>query len=265
MTAGVSKVRRGRHDRGVAAVEAAFVLPLFLFLVFGMIEFGYAEYLDSQTSSAARDGARVGVLRPTDEDAIEAAVQAKLVGVSPESITVTCLDGPSGNTTISCASAERNIDRIRVEVTESRKPITPTGAIFGGRTLRGSATMVVTLLPLTVSTPGPPPPPPPPPADCTALQLTATPAFNPNGDGKYPASNGTVVTVTTDGDPTCVGLKLELPRNTGAAQVALVQSGPTTWTYTIPAKHTYEADMPAQVRVLHTSGVAVDQGSFELT
>lgn len=49
-----------RGDRGAAAVEFAIVLPLFLTLVLGTIDFGYFFYVSEVVTNAAREGARAG-------------------------------------------------------------------------------------------------------------------------------------------------------------------------------------------------------------
>ena len=55
-------VRRGDSERGAVLVEAAFVFPVFLLLLFGMIEFGFI-FKDSLTlSSMVQTGARTGAV-----------------------------------------------------------------------------------------------------------------------------------------------------------------------------------------------------------
>ena len=55
-------------QKGNALVEFAFVLPLFLFLVFGMITFSLALYDKIILTMATREGARAGALDSHDSE-----------------------------------------------------------------------------------------------------------------------------------------------------------------------------------------------------
>jgi Flp pilus assembly protein TadG len=57
--------RNGRLDRGAAAVEMALVLPILLFVLMGMIDFGRAYNAQIQLSAAAREGVRLASLNTT--------------------------------------------------------------------------------------------------------------------------------------------------------------------------------------------------------
>jgi Flp pilus assembly protein TadG len=46
------------QQRGGVAVEFAIVIPIFLLLVFGVVDFGHAWYMDHVMSNASREGAR---------------------------------------------------------------------------------------------------------------------------------------------------------------------------------------------------------------
>jgi len=48
-----------RAGRGQALVEFAMVIPIFLFMLFGIIDLGRYVYMNSTLSQAAREGARV--------------------------------------------------------------------------------------------------------------------------------------------------------------------------------------------------------------
>jgi len=57
-----SEARRGlRAERGAVAVEFAILLPVFLLLVCGIMDFGHAFYMKQMVSNASREGARYGV------------------------------------------------------------------------------------------------------------------------------------------------------------------------------------------------------------
>jgi len=56
--------RQSRDDRGVAAVEAAIITPVFLLLVIGVIEFGLAFKDQLAVTSAVRAGARIASAEP---------------------------------------------------------------------------------------------------------------------------------------------------------------------------------------------------------
>jgi Flp pilus assembly protein TadG len=55
------KKRRGGKNRGVAAVEMAFAMPLLILLIFGMIEVGRALMVQQVLTNASREGARLAV------------------------------------------------------------------------------------------------------------------------------------------------------------------------------------------------------------
>lgn len=51
--------------RGAAAIEFAFVLPVFLLVIFGCIEFGYIFWADASLKYGATYGARYAFVNPT--------------------------------------------------------------------------------------------------------------------------------------------------------------------------------------------------------
>lgn len=50
-------------DRGVAALEAALILPIILAISFGLVEFGLLMYNKQVITNAAREGARRGIVQ----------------------------------------------------------------------------------------------------------------------------------------------------------------------------------------------------------
>ena len=55
-----------RREAGQDLVEYAMVLPLFLFLTLGVIEFSLLYFQYSTVANAAREGARAGIVMPND-------------------------------------------------------------------------------------------------------------------------------------------------------------------------------------------------------
>ncbi len=162
--------QRGAH--GQTLVEFAFVLPIFLFMLFGLIDLGRYVYMHSTLSQAAREAARVesveaywvgstdpscdqpgGPVCPADVAALRADVLAAanrmLVPFGPitDSQLFTSCDAsvtPSGSwTTQTCASRESGglaAVRVRLSIT----PITPLiDRLFPTMSSTAAATMVI--------------------------------------------------------------------------------------------------------------------------
>jgi Flp pilus assembly protein TadG len=74
----------------------AVVLPIFLLVLLGIMEFGRAYMVEHVVASAARRGARLAVLKGTTNSQVEQACEgycANALGVSTEHVTVTIEDG----------------------------------------------------------------------------------------------------------------------------------------------------------------------------
>ena len=65
------RLHRSRR-RGLSLIEAALVLPLFILLLFGFLEYSWAFWKSQQIGNAARHGARLGIV----DGATAAEVQA---------------------------------------------------------------------------------------------------------------------------------------------------------------------------------------------
>lgn len=79
-----------KKRRGAAAVEFAVVAPVFLLLVFGMIEYGRMVMVQQVITNASREGARTGVLDgSTNQDVVDVVTQYLNSGsISGATITV---------------------------------------------------------------------------------------------------------------------------------------------------------------------------------
>ena len=62
--ASVRTTNRLQSERGAELIEFALVLPLLLFVIMGLIDFGFMFQRYEAVTNAAREGARMGVLVP---------------------------------------------------------------------------------------------------------------------------------------------------------------------------------------------------------
>ena len=76
------------RSRGQGLVEFALILPAFLLLIMGIIEFGYVLTVYTGLFNAAREGARVGVVNPRSMDQIIATARQKIFIANPNGPTV---------------------------------------------------------------------------------------------------------------------------------------------------------------------------------
>jgi len=151
------------------------VLPVFLFMLFGLIDVGRLVYMNSVLSQAAREGARLasveaswlgssdpscgtldGPVCPANLAALKADVTAaanRMVGpfAAVGAVYISCNpqgSAPSGNwSTASCvnfAPGPPNYDVVSIRVVLTFNPITPIVSSFISTiTTSGSATMVI--------------------------------------------------------------------------------------------------------------------------
>ncbi len=84
------------------------VLPVFMLILAGIIDFGLGLYSQMTVINAAREGARLGVVQPGDLPAIEARVEAMATGLDQTRLTVpapSCLR-PSGSLFVPCTGTQ---------------------------------------------------------------------------------------------------------------------------------------------------------------
>lgn len=77
--------RLARDEEGVAITEFGFVAPVFLLLLMGIFDQGYALYIQSALQGAVQEGARQASLENTLRADIEANVNRKVRNVVPSS------------------------------------------------------------------------------------------------------------------------------------------------------------------------------------
>ena len=79
-------------QRGQSLVEFALLLPLLLLILVLLFDLGRAVYYYSVIHNAAREGARYGIISPTDDAGIIAAAQAKVVGLDQSNLFITPIE-----------------------------------------------------------------------------------------------------------------------------------------------------------------------------
>lgn len=242
-----------RRERGVTIVEAAFVLPILLTFMFGLIDLGMWTLNANQATNAARDGARAAIIdfRNADDDgsahhdAVVEAVRSRLAGQHVESVEVTCVNS-AGSELVSCDTADVTEDSIRVDVRWNWNLVTPVAAILGydKGAATGSATMRIVGRPLpgssSTSTTTTTTPDTTTPTDCEVadgdLTVSPSPVYT-TGNGASQLSTALVVKFKTNGDPACDALAVELYNSKDGGQATRVECGcgehdtDFTWSY----------------------------------
>ncbi len=80
-----------RTARGQSLVEFALLLPIMLLLAVMLVDLGRAIYYYSVIFNAAREGARYGIIHPTDGSGIEAAARSLTVGLDQDDLTISSI------------------------------------------------------------------------------------------------------------------------------------------------------------------------------
>ena len=74
-------LKRWRSEKGQEVVEFALVIPLLFLLLFGIIDFSNIIFSYDTISNATREGARYGIIHPTDTSGIELAARRLTTGL----------------------------------------------------------------------------------------------------------------------------------------------------------------------------------------
>jgi Flp pilus assembly protein TadG len=167
--AGRRRLRRG-HGQGL--VEFAVVLPVFMLLLFGLIDGGRLVYLSSTLSQAAREGARLGSVEagwiastdagcgqvggptcPADLAALRADVRTAVnrmitpfASIPSADVFLSCETStpPTGSWTGQTCTSRTSGSVLSVRVVYTYTAMTPLlGQILGSVVLSGAATMVI--------------------------------------------------------------------------------------------------------------------------
>jgi len=130
------------HEKGQTLVELALLLPVLVLLTVVTFDLGRGIYYYSTIYSAAREGARYGIVHqqpsntiPDDTAGIETIARNRAVGLDPSQLIVSVVSPIVGNT-------------LQVNVNYSFELVTPLAQVFTGRpcgciTLSTSSTMLI--------------------------------------------------------------------------------------------------------------------------
>jgi Flp pilus assembly protein TadG len=121
--------------RGASAVEFAVVAPVFLLLVFGMIEYGRMVMVQQVITHASREGARRAILGGATEANVQTVVEGYLANASIQGAVVT-VDPPDLSSVDSGAPVT-----VTVQINFSQVSWLPSPMYLGAAQLRASSVM----------------------------------------------------------------------------------------------------------------------------
>jgi Flp pilus assembly protein TadG len=169
----VIRLRRGQRSRGQSLVEFALVIPIFLLLLFGLIDGGRLVYQHSVLSQAAREGARLasveaswigstdtgcgstgGPVCPASAGSMKTDIVSAANRMISPFATVASADvfmrcdpsggTPTGNWIGSTCSSNTTGNVASVRVTGTFRPITPViSQLVGNVSMSASTSMVI--------------------------------------------------------------------------------------------------------------------------
>lgn len=123
----VIKLHRSRPRRGQSLVELALILPVCLWILLGIVDFGRVYYFTVAATNAAREGARYWASNPS---ASLATIRTRVQAEASPSVT---LDANLITTTPSSGAC---LDQCLVQVQYAFTPLTPLiGSLWGGGAL----------------------------------------------------------------------------------------------------------------------------------
>jgi Flp pilus assembly protein TadG len=135
------RTRRRRRTHGQSLVEFAVVLPVFLLILSGIIDFGFLLYSRMTVINAAREGARVVVAATDTPETIRALVANRVTDVGEGLLTSGMVQTDCVPKTGSCEFSTGNLepgDSVKVTVTYPYRSLFP---LLFGQTFELSSTV----------------------------------------------------------------------------------------------------------------------------
>ncbi len=119
----IMRSQKNERRRGAALVEMAMVLPIFVTVTLGIVEFGRAMMVANVVTNAAREGARMGIMDGYSNSDIQSFIEDFLdgaIGVDAGNVIVSITVTPApGNTDAGnevSSAGPRDLITVRVEV-----------------------------------------------------------------------------------------------------------------------------------------------------
>lgn len=141
------KLIRRRERRGAAVVEMAMVLPIFVMVVLGIVEFGRAMMVGQMVTNAAREATRLSIVDGSSNSSVSTWVESFLndsLGVSASDVTVTITVDPAPGNDDPLDKIEdaqtRDLVTIKVEVPFDKVSYIP-GDYLSGKKLKAISAM----------------------------------------------------------------------------------------------------------------------------
>ena len=132
-----------RRSRGQALAEFALAIPLFVLLLFGLIDIGRLVYVNNAISQAAREGARYGAVQArsatvASRTGIEAHTVTVMAAVPQPTVSATCERNGAA------VGACRSTDLLVVSVSSPVDMFTPViGQLVGTVNVNSTARVTV--------------------------------------------------------------------------------------------------------------------------
>jgi Flp pilus assembly protein TadG len=138
-----------KREEGGGLVELALVMPVYLLLLLGALDFGRAFYLSIEIAGAAHAAAVYGSQNPTDTTGMITAAQDDAPNVPSLSVVTPtygcqCSDGSNysaGCTSTPSCPSNNPVYRVNVTVTATYTPLFPWPGIPSTMSLSSSASM----------------------------------------------------------------------------------------------------------------------------
>jgi Flp pilus assembly protein TadG len=141
----ITSTRRFRSERGAELIEFALVAPLLLFIIMGVVDFGFMFQRYEVVTNAAREGARIAVLPGYADADVKARVRSYLT----EGGVANTTSNPSVATTdvpiAAGAGPAMQGKRVQVNYTSPYLFIGPLAGWFGGTFTSATLTAVAVM------------------------------------------------------------------------------------------------------------------------